>query len=99
LPWAHQVDCKPPLENAAFNGVAERVAARAARRSSAPNADATPAAEAAARMPRLLVFDVLIDASSLLLGPADGNRCDDHGAARPVAISPGHRRLHQDCAL
>src|SRR5262245_8802006 len=56
LPWTHQVDCSPPLENAAFNGVDERVAARAARTSRAPNADATPATEAAVRMPRLLVF-------------------------------------------
>jgi len=65
LPWAHQLDCSPLLENAAFNGIGERVAARASPRPIAPSA-AAPAAGMEVRMSRLVLFDVFrIDASSV----------------------------------
>src|SRR5258708_16643829 len=60
LPWAHQVACRPALENAAFNGFSERPisAASAGLTLNPPNsALAAPAVAAACRRSRLVVED------------------------------------------
>ena len=69
LPWAHQVACRPALENAAFSGFSERPAATPANAGPAPSMPSVataPPAVATVRKSRLVLSNVSVIASSVV---------------------------------
>ena len=69
LPWAHQVACRPALENAAFSGFSERPAATPAIAGFTPiipSVAAAPPTVATVRKSRLVLSNVSVIASSMV---------------------------------